>query len=96
MKDVQYVSVTSLRPGDVVYAHGGVFEIISTGYGYMRREDGASAYGSYADFVGPSPVAVPVGKFIGGQEVTGYFGPTKDWTFQGNHRHVVAIKPRTH
>jgi hypothetical protein len=95
MKDVQYVSVTELHAGDVVYAHGGIFEITRTGES-RGHIDGSFAYGAYDAFVGPSQVAVPQAKFVGGQSQGEYFGPTKDWTFQGNHRHVVAIKPRTH
>lgn len=97
MKDVQYVSVTELHAGDVVYAHGGIFEIVSAWESRGHIDGYGTAYNnSFREFVGPSPVAVPIGRFIGGQPQGEYFGPTKVWSFQGNHRHVVAIKPRAH
>lgn len=89
----QIVSVTQLRVGDVAHAHGATFEIVSTGES-RGHIDGSFAYGAYDAFVGPSPVAVPVGKWIDGREETGYFGPSKDWTFQGNHHAQVAIRAR--
>jgi hypothetical protein len=96
MKDVQYVSVTELHAGDVAYFHGGEFEIVSTGESRGHIDGYGRAYGSFHDFVGPSPVAVPCGRWLGGEIVPNYFGPGRDWWFQGNHRRVVAIKPRTH
>lgn len=90
----EIVSVTQLRVGDVVYHYGGVFEIVSTGEG-RGHIDGAFAYGGYDAFVGPSPVAIPVGRFVGGEAIPGYFGPkSKDWTFQGNRRALVSIRSR--
>jgi hypothetical protein len=96
MKDVQYVSATELHAGDVAYFHGAQFEIVSTGES-RGHIDGVAAYNnSFNDFVGPSPVATPRGRWIGGEVVEGYFGPDRDWYFQGNRRRVVAIQPRTH
>ena len=89
----QCVPVTQLRVGDVAYFHGGVFAITSTGES-RGHIDGYMGYGSFGAFVGPSPVAVPVGRFIGGEAVLGYFGPGKDWAFQGNRRAMVTIRAR--
>lgn len=94
MKTFQYVSVTELRVGDVAHAHGAEFVIFTTGESRGHIDGYGAAYGSFLDFVGPSPVARPVGRWIAGETVEGYFGPDVDWTFQGNHRRVVAIEPR--
>lgn len=93
MPKYQTVSATELRVGDIAHAHGSTFEIVSTGES-RGHIDGSHAYGSFRQFVGPSPVAAPVGKFIGGEPITGYFGPTQDWVFQGNHRRSVSIELR--
>jgi hypothetical protein len=87
------ISVPQLRVGDVAYFHGAVFGIVSTreSRGHI---DGYHAYGAYDAFVGPSPVAVAVGKFISGETVPHYFGPSQDWTFQGNQHARVAIRAR--
>lgn len=77
------VAVTNLRVGDMVEFYGAIFEIVDTGES-RGHIDGHEAYGRFDDFVGPSPVAVPKGRFVSGAPVTGYFGPDRDWTFQGN------------
>lgn len=85
------VSVTQLNVGDIVHFYGARFEIIRTeeSRGHI---DGAHAYGLHIDFVGPSPVAVPMGRYIDGDVVVGYFGPNKDWSFQGNFRNRVQVE----
>lgn len=77
------VSVTELNVGDKIAFYGGEFEIVKVteSRGHI---DGYAAYGRFDDFVGPSPVAVARGRFIGGKPCDGYFGPSKDFTFQGN------------
>jgi hypothetical protein len=70
-------SVTDLNVGDIVQAHGAMFEIISQEL--VKELDGSSV------------VAIPVGKWLSGRIETGYFGPTKNWVFQGNHLHVVTV-----
>lgn len=77
------IPVTCLNVGDIVEFYGALFEITSTGES-RGHIDGHEAYGRFEDFVGPSPVAIPNGRFISGTAVGGYFGPGKDWTFQGN------------
>jgi hypothetical protein len=93
MRDLVCIPVTSLRVGDIAHAYGGIFEIIKTGES-RGHIDGNMAYGSFRDFIGPSPVAVPIGRFVGGEATEGYFGPGKDWSFQGNSRAVAWIVPR--
>ena len=92
-KNTICIPTTSLRIGDIAYEHGATFEIVSTGES-RGHIDGNFAYGAYDAFVGPSPVAVPVGRFIAGQAIGGYFGPTIDWVFQGNKRRMVTIDAR--
>lgn len=82
--------VTELNIGDVVEFYGALFEIIDSGES-RGHIDGYGAYGLFDDFVGPSPVAVPVGRWIFGAVVSGYFGPTKTWTFQGNCLNQVIV-----
>lgn len=80
-------SVTELNVGDKVAAHGAVFEIISTGAGLVTCD--CEQYDP--NYVGVCSVAVPVGRWLSGETVPGYFGPGKDWKFQGNHRHTVTL-----
>jgi hypothetical protein len=79
------VSRTQLKAGDKVNFYGGQFLIESTTE-CRGLIDGSSAYGRFADFIGPSPVARANGKWIGGDIIPCYFGPDLDFVFQGNHR----------
>ena len=77
------VSSTNLNVGDVVEYYGARFKIISTGESRSHIK-GIGAYGMTGEFIGPSPVATPIGKFISGQPVNCYFGQDKNFSFQGN------------
>jgi hypothetical protein len=92
-KTTQVIATTALRVGDIAYEHGAAFEIVSTGES-RGHIDGYAGYGLFQDFVGPSPVAVPVGRFIGGKPINGYFGPGLEWVFQGNKGRLVTIRAR--
>ncbi|HDR9259599.1 TPA: hypothetical protein QDB21_005621 [Burkholderia vietnamiensis] len=67
--------------GDIAHFYGARFEIISTELHEPHEHD-------------ELPVMVAIGKWIDGAAVRGYFGPDKDWNFQGNKRARVAIEPR--
>lgn len=71
-----------LKVGDIAHFHGARFEIYSTNIvdGHNDRE--------WPD----EKVMVAMGKWLDGHTVTGYFGPGKDWNFQGNHRAYVDIE----
>ena len=71
--------IADLKVGDIVHAHGGVFEITqhphdSIGHSTWKDLDGWS--------VGPAGVAVAEAKCLEGRD-SGYFWPGSDWTFQG-------------
>ena len=84
------ISIMNLEAGMIVHFYGARFEIVSaevrthiTGHDSYdnrpeRRED---------------RVMVAQAKWLDGHIESGYFGPNKDWTFQGNHyvSHVVEI-----
>jgi hypothetical protein len=82
------VSRTQLKAGDKVFYHGATFQIDGTteSRGHI---DGAHAYGKFAEFVGPSPVARANGKWVSGEIIPAYFGPNLDMVFQGNHRGTI-------
>ncbi|TES65654.1 hypothetical protein E2P84_36615 [Burkholderia cepacia] len=82
------ISTTQLHKGDVVHAHGARFEIVSDVTSY--RGQGEPAFNEH----GVGSVAACTGRWIDGAVVRGYFGPNKDWTFQGNHHALVRIEPR--
>jgi hypothetical protein len=83
-------AVTEFNVGDRVEFYGGEFEIVEVreSRGHIK---GCAAYGRLADFVGPSPVAYARGKFIGGRAALDYFGPDKDFVFQGNALSRYAV-----
>ena len=71
--------IADLTVGDIVHAHGGVFEITqpphdSIGHSAWKDLDGWR--------VGPAGVAVAKAKCLKGH-VSGYFWPGSEWTFQG-------------
>jgi len=76
----EIVRRTQLQVGDVAHFHGARFRIADVRPAFCMD--------------GPSPVAVALGKWIDGNEEDGYFGPDRDWTFQGNTLATVAIEPR--
>lgn len=74
----QLTNILDLEVGDIVDFYSAKFEIIST---KIVMYDG-------------DQVMVAHAKWLSGNEVPFYFGPDKDWTFQGNH-HVeyLVTKP---
>jgi hypothetical protein len=79
------VNIMDLKVGDIVHFHGARFEITS------RREVQETS----PEFVenGITSYVTCNGKWLSGNIERGYFGPTKDWNFQGNKRvsHAVEI-----
>lgn len=69
------------KAGDIVHFHGARFRIL---------DDARESHGHWPQSAhltraaGPSDVAVAVGEWIDGEIVRGYFGPGKNWGFQGN------------
>lgn len=90
---MSYLPVTSLRQGDIVAFYGARFEIVSTRASQSHIR-GSEAYASIDDFVGPCEVAVPIGRWLSGKIQPGYFGPDRDWIFQGNHYAEVFVENR--
>lgn len=68
------IPVTELNVGDVVRFHGARFQVHTAA---MYR-DGAAG-----------PVMTAHATWLDGDIMTGYFGPGKDWNFQGNAGHRV-------
>ncbi len=71
--------IADLKAGDIVVAHGGLFRITEQPHdsiGHSRQKD-ADGWP-----VGPAGVAVAPAVCIEGQ-VSGYFWPGSEWTFQG-------------
>jgi hypothetical protein len=77
------ISTTELNVGDIVRFYGARFEIYSTAM-YPERDD--------PRFAANGPVMVAMGKWLDGEIVRGYFGPGKDWNFQGNKLARVTIE----
>jgi len=76
------ISTVDLSIGNIVHFHGARFEIYS-----------AMMVAGHADRRQPAEqVMVAMGKWLDGDEVTGYFGRTKDWNFQGNKNARVNIE----
>lgn len=76
--------IRDLQPGDIVHAHQARFKILAVPTIYPVKPDD-----QYAD--GGDVANVPA-KWLDGAVERGYFGPDKDWTFQGNNRVKVAVE----
>lgn len=76
------VTTPELNVGNIVHFHGARFEI-HTATMYAQTEERLKQYG---------PVMAAIGKWLDGQIVPSYFGPEKDWKFQGNSLATVAIE----
>jgi hypothetical protein len=77
----QEMSVTELNVGNIVHFYGARFEIQS-----------AAMYPEFDNTPGAGPVMVAIGKWLDGATVNGYFGPEKDWNFQGNQFARVRVE----
>jgi hypothetical protein len=71
--------IADLKVGDIVHAHGGVFEVIEHPHDSITHSTWKDLDGWC---VGPAGVAVASAKCIEG-EIPGYFKPGSQWTFQG-------------
>lgn len=77
-----------LRKGDIVWNHGGRFEITTD----LMSSVSHRPEGYYpAEGVGPSCCVTCKGTCLEG-EVPGYFKPGSEWTFQGNHLATWAVE----
>lgn len=81
----QHVNITQMRVGDIVHAHGARFRV---------KEIRNYALSSFPDRQGPDHVVVNIAEWLSGRIERGYFGPNKDWNFQGNHNVSLWIEPR--
>lgn len=76
---------TALKVGHIVHFHGARFEITSTKT-YPQEAYHITRYGVISDTMSA------IGKWIDGTTVTGYFGPGKDWHFQGNASAIAEVE----
>lgn len=77
------ISATELAIGDIVHFYGARFEITSAD---LKKEN-------MKDLMETEPYfMVANGKWIDGAIINGYFGPDKDWNFQGNRRARMNIE----
>lgn len=75
---VEIIPVTQLNVGDVVRFHGARFQVHTA---YMYRDQLGQAF--------TDPVMVALATWLDGDVMPCYFGPGKDWNFQGNEAHRV-------
>jgi len=80
------IRTTDLNVGDIVHFHGARFEIYNTTM-FRETEERYKIYG---------PVMVAMGKWLDGAIVNGYFGPNKDWNFQGNKNASVCVEMKSY
>lgn len=73
--------IHQLKKGDVIQAHGAVFEITEDAY---ESNGHRPQVGHLVTAHGPSDCAVARSVCIGGKETTGYIRIGKEWVFQGN------------
>lgn len=74
------INYTELNVGNVVHFHGARFEIYEA---YMIADPLPDNSG---------PIMRAKGKWLDGATVNGYFGPNKDWIFQGNKRAICSVE----
>ena len=80
MTTLTQISNTELQVGNIVHFHGARFEIVSTDLQKDHRDEGNG------------DIMVAMGKWLDGEVVQGYFGPTKQWNFQGNKLAIREIE----
>ncbi|MDN0028631.1 hypothetical protein [Serratia marcescens] len=81
MMELQRVLNTEIIIGDIVHAHGAVFKVIK-----VFSFPGAGTDGK--------DVAANIAEWVSGRIEPGYFGPGREWNFQGNDRVTQLIEPR--
>lgn len=74
-------NIMDLEVGDIVHFYGARFEVTTTRVVYHRTGTDNQLPPQRSDCV-----MVAKAKWIDGHIENGYFGPMKDWTFQGNFR----------
>lgn len=79
------ISVVELNVGDIVHFYGARFEI-TCAVMFRQDDDHIRQFGH----IGPTMAAN--GKWLDGATQTGYFGPGKDWNFQGNKGARVTVE----
>ncbi len=80
----KYINQMDVKIGDIVHFHGARFEITS-------RKD----YKENNPIIlagGIDSYCAANGKWLDGEIINGYFGPKKDWNFQGNKRVTLTIE----
>lgn len=78
------IPYTELNVGDIVNFYGARFEIVKATC-FKETEQ------KYID--NDCPVIMSAqGKWLDGNIINGYFGPTKDWIFQGNKLAIADIE----
>ncbi|QLJ61188.1 hypothetical protein HP475_15240 [Serratia marcescens] len=70
------IRTIDLKVGDKISFYGALFEISSVRHISQP----------YRDDMGPEKTTIANGVWLSGNEISGYFGKKRDWTFQGNHR----------
>ena len=80
MTTLTQISNTKLQVGDIVHFEGARFEVISTEMQKDFRDEGNG------------DIMIAKAKWLDGRIVPCYFGPTIDWTFQGNKLAIRVIE----
>lgn len=76
------ITLPELNVGDIVHAHGARFEVYCATM-YKEHEAKYKEHG---------PIMNAQARWLDGRTETGYFGPGKDWTFQGNKLATLNIE----
>lgn len=84
MNATKRINQLEIEVGNIVHAHGARFEITEVRT-YAEHDKQLLA-------MGRDKVVAATGKWIDGRIETGYFGPEKDWTFQGNSGVTLRIE----
>lgn len=79
------IRMTDLQMGDIAHFYGARFEIYAIQMHSTKDRNEADGYFLMCAY----------GKWLDGSIVPGYFGPTKDWYFQGNDLAGVSIEIQT-
>ncbi|WP_310638988.1 hypothetical protein [Burkholderia gladioli] len=86
MNELQTIKNIDVKIGDIVHAYGARFNIIKV-YEYEERDPRLIA-------LGLDKIVSGEGQWIDGETITGYFGPTKNFNFQGNANATLRIEVR--
>ena len=87
MKTLKTIKATELQVGNIVHFYGARFEVLSIQmhidykYKWPTNEIESGTFFLSSD-----------AKWLDGDVVNGYFGPTKNWNFQGNHLRTIDIE----